>query len=236
MWFPRQLCRGWLATGFVLTTGLLRADALPPEVPEALAGFATDAPPGWAYTVTTRRGAEPSVERYDPAEPGGRQWQLLQHNGRAPTEEERDKYGRYRVTTNATTSRASFHRADLDLGTARQVGQADGQDEYLCGFRADVEDPLLHHLELHFWIAHQPLRISRYTLHLLEGYSPIVGLKIQRLEVAVALSPPGDGRPALPLRSQSLFHGRLLLFTSVDEEIEVDYSDFEPRLEKANPG
>ncbi len=211
-----------------------RAEA-PAQVLEALAGFSTDAPPGWAYTLTTRRGGESSSERFDPAAADGRQWQLLQHNGRPASEEEKDRYSRYRVTTNSTATRATFRRGDIDLSTLQPAGSIAGEEEYLCGFRADAPDPLLAHLQLRFRVASHPSRITRYQLHLLKPYSPIFSLQVLRLEVEVTLSPPGPDRPALPASARSFFQGRVLLLKSVVEETEASYSEFEKRVPAAPP-
>ncbi|MFI5335810.1 MAG: hypothetical protein ACHQ5A_03450 [Opitutales bacterium] len=219
----------------LLAAAALSAAELPGPAREALAGFATDAPPGWAYTLTTRRGGESSIERYDPARPPGQQWQLLKHNGADPSPGEIDRYDRYRVTLNATAPRATFRRGDIDSAFARFLGTTDGLDEYACLFRADVDDPLLNHLELRFWVARQTASIPRYQLHLKEPFSPIIGMKIEQLDVEVILSPPAADRPALPRNSHSVFHGRFLLVKSVDEETSVSYSDYERRTPPPPP-
>ena len=222
----------WLS--LLLTAAVAHAE-LPSQVSEALAGFTTDAPAGWAYTLTTRRGGEISVERYDPSAADGRRWTLLQHNGKSATPEEIDRYSRYRVTTNAMSPRATFRRGDINTSSLTLIGRTAEEEQYTCTFRSDVDDPLLNRLELRLWIAVQPTRITRYSLHLLTPYSPILGMKVENLEVTVTLSPPGSDRSPLPLTSHSIFHGRFLLLKSVDEEVEVSYSAFERRSPTTYP-
>jgi len=44
--------------------------------------------------------------------------------------------------------------------------------------------------------------------------------------VVTILSPPIGGRPALPLHIISRFRGSVLLFKSVEEDVQTTYSDF----------
>ena len=229
---PPIIVTAWLS--LMLTTTVAHAE-LPSQVSEALAGFTTDAPSGWAYTLTTRRGGEISVERYDPSATDGHQWTLLLHNGKSASAEEIDRYSRYRVTTNATTPRATFRRGDINTTSLTLISRTATEEEYTCAFRSDVDDPLLNRLQLRLWIAIQPARITRYSLHLQTPYSPILGMKVANLDVTVNLSPPEPNRPPLPLTSHSIFHGRFLLFKSVDEEVDVSYSDFEKRVPTISP-
>ena len=89
---------GLLSLAFALTLSV-RAAEVPAYVREALSHFISDAPKGWAYTLTTTKGGDTSIERYDPGQPIGAQWTLLQRDGRSPTDEERARVhrGRRRV-------------------------------------------------------------------------------------------------------------------------------------------
>lgn len=210
--------------------GRVGAEEVPEQVQEALTKFTADVPPDWAYTLRTRKGSETSLERYDPARPDGQHWQLLEHDGRPPTAQETERYQRYRITVNATTPRPTFRRGDLDLATCRLIGTREGLEEYACRFRADVNEPLLSRLELRFWVSRGHMAtISRYSLHLVEAYSPILGLNFKALDVTVTLSAAESDKPSLPLRSHSVFHGSILVFKSIDEETTVEYSDYEKR-------
>lgn len=217
--FCRFLLIGLLS---VLT---LNAAELPAYLKEALAGFATEVPPDYAYTLTTRRGSEISVERFDPSRPQDRQWTLLERNHRPATTEENARYSSYRITT-APNVRATFLRGDIDLATLSLTSESASHAEYRGRFRKDLADPMLHRLEIFLTVAKQPAAIERFVLRLTEPFSPVLTVKMLELRVETVLRAPAGQGPALPQHTTSRFRGRVLLFKSIEEDVQTDYADF----------
>ncbi|MBI2518368.1 MAG: hypothetical protein HYV95_15920 [Opitutae bacterium] len=202
------------------------AAGLPAPYRAVLAKLSADVPRGWAYTTTTTRNGDTSVERFDPARPHEEQWTLLARNGQPPTATEAARYRSYRVTTSTSTLRATFERGDIDPATAELVSEDDARAVYRCKFRQDVDDAMLNHLELTLVFRKEPAAVEKFTLYLTEPFSPVLGMKMQSLTVETTLSAATTESPALPRESLSRFHGRVLFFKSVDEEVRVAYSDF----------
>jgi hypothetical protein len=225
--------RRWLPLIFLGLTLGVRAAELPASLRAALSGFNADVPRGWAYTATTTRNGETSVERYDPAQPSAERWTLVSRNGRAPTPEEAERYRHYRVTTSTSTLRATFERGDIDTASAALVDEDAERAIYRCRFRRDVDDALLNRLELTLTFRKQPAVVEKFTLRLIEPFSPVLGMKMHVLDVEMTLSAPSADTPALPRESSSRFRGRVLLFKSIDEEVRVLYSDFRRAEAKA---
>jgi hypothetical protein len=209
---------------------LLPALAIAAEAPallnEALARFTSDAPRGWAYTLTTTRGGETSVERYDPSRPKGGEWTLLQRDGRAATADEIERYLRYKASSTPPTARATFEKGDLDRGTFTLVREDATTAEFRGRFREDLKEPLLSHLFLDLKIEKQPVAVQSFTLRLAGPFSPALGVKMTELEVSMEFSPPTEDRPSLPRASRSRFRGRLFFFKSIEEDLRIAYSDF----------
>lgn len=209
----------WLVPG-------ARAAELPAPYRAALARFSADVPRGWAYTATTTRNGETSVERFDPARPRDAQWTLLMRNGRPPTADEAARYRSYRITTSTSTTRATFERGDIDPGSAELVREDATHAVFRCRFRQDVDDDLLNHLELTLTFRKEPAAVEKFVLRLTEPFSPVLAMKMQELTVEMSLAAATADAPALPRESSSRFRGRVLFFKSIAEDVRVLYADF----------
>jgi len=205
--------------------GSLPAAPLPEPFRRALAGFVGEVPSGWAYTLTTTRDADVTVERFDPGRPGA-QWTLLQRNGRTPTADEVRQYQSFKTAHVPGTVRANFARGDLDLSSVTLFRDDPARPVYRCRFREDLDDSLLNRLELFLTLDVAAGYFSRYELKLTEPYTPVLSVKITALTVTADFQPPADGRPALPVSSRSVFQGRVLFFKSTAEDLTIAYSDF----------
>lgn len=204
------------------------AAAVPDYLREAVARFHPEAPRGWAYTLTTTRSNETSVERFDPSRPAGGEWSLTAINGQAPTAGERERYVRYKKSNAPATARATFERGDLDLEGAQLIREDAERAEFRLRFRPDAGQPLLAHVVLEVAVRKSPAWIERSTMKLFEPFSPALGVRMGELEVVTLHSPPGDGRPALPREVTSRFRGRMFFLVSIEENLRVAYSEFAP--------
>ncbi len=214
-----------LSLAFALTLSV-RASEVPAYVREALSHFISDAPKGWAYTLTTTKDGDTSIERYDPAQPIGAQWTLLQRNGRPPTDDERRRYTQYKTgTTQGSTRAATFEKSDIDFGSMRLVHEDAARAEFESRFR-EGDDKMLAHFVVNLTVAKQPAMLEKFALRLAAPFSPVIGVRMKELFVDMTFSPATADRPSLPLTSTSRFHGRFMLFKSIDEEISIAYSDY----------
>lgn len=218
--------RACLALVLCVFTASLAAAELPSYFGAALARFTSDAPRGWAYTLTTTRDGDTSVERYDPSRPKGGEWTLLQRNGRAATAEEIERYLRYKASSTPPTARATFEKGDLDRGTFALVRENATAAVFRGRFREDLKEPLLSHLVLELQIAKAEPAVQSFTMRLVAPFTPALGVKMNDLEVAMEFSPPTGEQPSLPRASRSRFRGRLFFFKSIEEDLRITYSDF----------
>jgi hypothetical protein len=227
---------GLMLAVVVLLAGPIRAAEVPAYFAAALARFTADAPHGWAYTLAVTRGGESSIESFDPSRPAGRQWMLQKRNGKPPTPDETDRYLRYRETNNASAAaRTTFERGDLDFASAQIVHEDGARAVIRCLFRRDAAEPMLAHLELFLVVVKNPAAVEKSTLRLTSPYSPVIGMKMNELEVGMTFSPPTEDHPGLPLAAASRFRGHILWFWSVEEDSQVAYSDFHRAASAAEP-
>jgi hypothetical protein len=220
------LRRGCSLLAFGLAT-LPALAAMPAYLRTALDKFTPGVPAGWACTITTTRNDFVLVERFDPSRPAGTQWTLLQCQGRAPTPEEVAKYAKSRPPGSPVGPQANFQKGDIEPGSLSLVSEDGERAEFKGAFRDEAAgaDKMLGHLVLHLIVnKHQP-HVEKYTLSLASPYNPVLGVKMNALQVEAAYLPPKADWPALPSTHTSHFTGRILLI-STEESLRVTFSDF----------
>lgn len=200
---------------------------MPAYLRAGLANFLPGVPPGWACTITTTRNAETLVERFDPGQPPGGQWTLLQFRGRTPTKEEQEKYRQSRPPGTFVGPQANFQKADIEPGSLILESEDDERAEFKGSFRQESTgaDKMLGHLVLHLTASKRSPYITKYTLTLATPYSPVLGVKMNELQVEATFTPPSSTHSSLPATHTSRFAGRIL-FIPTEENLRVTFSDF----------
>jgi hypothetical protein len=199
---------------------------IPAFLRTALNQFSPEISPKWAYTMTTDRDGKSMTERFDPSKPPTEQWSLLLTENRPPTAGEQEKYFKYKASQAPGATRATFQVGDIEPGTVTLLKEDADQAEFNCAFReqASNSDKMLALLSLRLTVNKKQLYVEKFALELKEPYSPVLGVKMRELLVAMAFSPPGDN-PSLPVQSSSHFLGRIF-FISMEENLHFAYSDF----------
>lgn len=200
---------------------------MPAYLRAALNNFTPGVPAGWACTITTTRNEIMLVERFDPSRPAGLQWTLLQTQGRAPTPEEVAKYRNSRPPGSPVGPQANFQKGDIEPGSLTLVSEDADRASFKGTFRDEATgaDKMLGHLVLHLTVNKLHPHVEKYTLSLAAPYNPVLGVKMNELQVEATYLPPKAGRPALPSTHASRFTGRILLI-STEESLRVTFSDF----------
>jgi hypothetical protein len=200
---------------------------IPGYLRTALDSFNPGVPAGWACTIATTRNDYTLVERFDPSRPVGGQWTLLQCQGRTPTAGEVEKYKKSRPSSSPVGPQANFQKSDIEPGSLTLVREDDERAEFKGSFRDESTgaDKMLGHLVIHLTVSKPQRHIEKYTLSLAAPYAPVLGVKMNELQVESAYLPPGTDRPALPATHTSRFTGRILLISTA-ETLQVTFSDF----------
>ena len=100
-----------------------------------------------------------------------------------------------------------------------------GTDTFDCEMDEKDADKMLGHLAIRLIVAKKQPHIEKYALSLTAPYSPVLGVKMNTLQVEASYHPPGTDRPALPSLHTSQFAGRILLIAT-EETLRVTFTDF----------
>lgn len=214
---------------FVIGVGASLASSapIPEDLRTALANYRAEGSKGWAFTQSTRASGKSLVERYDPRLPEFRRWELLQKDGRTPTDKERQTYAEQQTRRS---------RGDTAPNVKEQIDEATGELIQDDGTRAhwrfrlrttDEDDRSAAHMTATF-VLHRPTStIERMELASFEPFKPVTGIAIEQARTVVDYSLPEGDRPTLLQRITVTLRGRAWWIKSLDDDMEVVYSDFE---------
>lgn len=155
---------------------------------------------------------EERIERYDPSLPDHQRWRLLEVDGRAPTEGERQKWEQRR---NAKPRKKPLKSpgAYLDLEGARPLEDTPDQASFEIPLRPEIVRLLaVEKISVIVTVDKQQGRIERIGATLREPARILLGLaRITDLDVDVRLDPPRGDVPNEPDRVQDGSTARLTL-------------------------
>lgn len=170
---------------------------------------------------------EERIERYDPSLPDRQRWRLLEVDGRAPTEEERQKWEHRR---NAKPRKKPLKApADyLDLDQAKPVEETPEQASYEIPLRQEVARLLaVDKISVVVTVDKKLSRIERIGATLREPIKMLMGVaRITDLDVDVRLEPPRGDSPNETVSVQDGSTARVTL-SKLGSPTEYRWSEFE---------
>lgn len=221
----KQVMLLWLLSHLV--SAATWAEPLPDELRTALKGFQAEGTRGWAFTQTTRGEGQSMVERFDPRMSEYKRWELQQKNGRAPTESESKTYNEVQ-TRHSRGETAPNVKDQIDDSTAEKT--EDDGTRVRWKFRlktTDKDDRSAAHMTATFTLHRPTGTIEQVDLASFEPFSPVLGVKIDEARTQIQYTLPDGERPTL-LRSITVrLRGRAWWLKSLDQDLTVEYSNFE---------
>ncbi len=87
----------------------------------------------------------------------------------------------------------NFEKNDIEPGTIKLVREDETRAEFEAKFREESggAGQMLGHLQLKFTVNKSLSYIERYALELTEPYWPVLGVKMNTLQIEAAFSTPG---------------------------------------------
>jgi hypothetical protein len=198
--------------------------SLPAELTAALDHFRAEGPKGWAFTQTTSGEGKELVERYDPRPRGAARWTLLSEKGAAPTEEQQQRYRDTRPAFDASSNLA----AQFDRARAALVAQDERSATYEFALKpASETDAAAAHMRARVTLDRPSGAIVHVELFNFRPFKPAGSITIEEARTTLVYTPPGDGRPALPLESTMKVRGKRFWFRGFEQTVTSKFSDHE---------
>jgi hypothetical protein len=214
---------GLLVAGSALASG-------PELVEAALAAMDEADPRQWAYTETTIENGVTRVAKHDPTRPEGERWMLVSVDGRAPTEQEKERDSERRRSSggeDGDDDEVGF-AATIEPGSLSLIEET--ATHLIYGFDPASEDEedrgFNEHLQATLRIAKGGPYVETLEMKSREPFSPGFSVKIKEFALLLTYSPVGDDRIVLPAGVTTKIAGRAMLFKKIDENVAVTYSDY----------
>jgi hypothetical protein len=210
----------------LLAAATVAAASLPPELAEALERLNTDAPDGWSFTQTTEAENRTRIERYRAVGPEASRWQLLEVNGREPSETELDRY-RKEQNLRARGEPAPNVKHQINRETAELIREEGERSVWRFQLLPAHGDAWAAHMAATF-VLHRPTRtIEQVELAARESFSPRWLTNIHEARTVMRYSLPEAETPALLQEIVVRVRGRVWGFRSLDSDMVVRFSDYE---------
>ncbi len=216
----------WIAVwAALLLVPVLSGQPVPPELDEALARLSTNAPRGWGFTQTSEGEGRSRVERYVPLGPTPARWELLQMDGRAPTDGELESYRKNQVLREGANPAPNV-KEQIDRATCEKVGDEGDRSTWRFRLVPGTKDAWAPHMAATFTLHRPSGTIETVELASFEPFSPMFLTNIAEARTTMRYSLPDGDRPSLLQEIIVKVRGSAWFFRSLDSHLTVRYSDY----------
>jgi len=220
--------RTFTAFLILLLVGTVDAETHEDLVKRAFEAMESDLSANWSYTRTARSSEGTFVARYDPRLPEEEQWSLTSVDGREPTDEELEAFLEERARRR--DSDGDDDEQMFEDGSIELVEETDAY--WLFAFRpetgSDDEAEFMEAVDARLKIIKRGHFVSLVSMRNTDTIRPGKGVKIRRFETELEFAPAFEGGPTVPRRVRAAVQGKAFLVVKIDEEEDIEFSDFEP--------
>jgi len=225
--------RTWIIglVGLLILSGS-RAEPVPAELRAVLKSYQSEGTRGWAFTQTTEGAGHRLVERFDPRLAEFHRWTLVEKDGRAPSPAETKTYNEQQ-TRRTRGETAPNVKDQIDESTAERVSDDGIRATWRFRLKAtDKDDHSAAHMTAAFTLHRPTATIERMELSSFESFKPVMGIQVEEARTVIEYSLPEGERPTLLRTITVRLRGRAWWFKSLDQDLSVIYSGFEPGRKK----
>lgn len=208
--------------------------SLPEELHNALAELEGLKSQKWSYIQTQTKKKETKKMSFDPSKEKGERWELLELNGRAASEQEKQHFvdkKNGKVSSSSKDSPLSIAMPEItsliDTSTLLVIKDTDNQTVYQ--FTPKIDQPLLKgvmkHLEGEIYFNKQAGFIEKITVINTESFTPFPSVTIKKLYAHILLQKLPDNDRVVITETEMMAKGKKLFVSSIDEEMTSQFSE-----------
>ena len=218
-----------LATLILLAiSGTAHAETHEELVKRAFDAMESDLSSNWSYTRTARSPDGTFIARYDPRLPESEHWTLISVDGREPTGDEVEAFLEERERAhggNDDDDETMFADDSIEL-----IEETDAY--WMFAFRpetdSDEEATFMEAVDARLKVVKDGHFVSLVSMRNTGTIKPGKGVKIRKFETELEFAPAYEGGPTVPRRVRAAVQGKAFLVVKIDEEEDIEFSDFEP--------
>ena len=211
----------------LLLAGSANAETHEELVKRAFNAMEPDLSSNWSYTQTTRSSEGTFVARYDPRLPENEHWTLESVDGREPTDDELEAF-----LDEKAKDKGRDDDNDEQMFADGSIELLEETDAYwLFAFRpetdSDEEAKFMAAVDARLKVVKNGHFVSLVSMRNTDTIKPGKGVKIRTFETELEFAPAYEGGPTVPRRVRAAVQGRAFLVVNIDEEENIEFSDFE---------
>ena len=196
-------------------------------VRRAFDAMESDLSANWSYTETSRNSEGTYIARFDPRLPEDEHWNLLSVDGRAPTSEELDDF-----LESKSRDKGGDDDNDEPMFADGSIDLIEETDDYwVFRFRpktgSDDEAKFMAAVDARLKVVKKGHFVSLVSMRNTDTIKPGKGVKIKKFETDLEFVPAYEGGPTVPHRVRAAVQGKAFLVVKIDEEEQIEFSDFE---------
>lgn len=181
----------------------------------------------WAFTRTQMSDEGVFVATHDPRKE--QPWELLTVDGREPTRDERDDFLSERAARQEDDNDDDDSRTMVAPGSVELIDESDGHWQFSFSPRVDSDEErkFMEVVEGRLEVAKTGHYVRKVELRNLETIKPGRGVKLEVFDTRFEFAPSPDGSAVLPAVVHTKIKGRVMLVMGIDEELTVEFSDYQ---------
>ncbi len=218
----------FLAALLLFATVAAHAETHEELVTRAFSAMEPDLAQNWSYTRTTRNSEGTFIARFDPRMPDEPHWTLLSVDGRKPTDGEIEEF-LDDVNRDRGGNGGDENGAEFTAGSLRLIEETDEYwwFSFLPPAESEEDAKFMNAVDARLKIVKKGHFVSHISMRNTDTIKPGKGVKIRKFETDLRFAPACEGCPAVPRSVKAAVQGKALLLMKIDEEENIEFSDFE---------
>ncbi len=190
----------------------------------------------WSFSETRSSPDEIRVASYDPSRGPDNAWKLEALNGETPSDDAisgfREEKARRRAEREADETENGLFEM-ITPGSLELLEETSDSWRFSFQPRDEDDEAFMKHVAGELRILKKGRYVESLSLKSRGSFKPRTGVKIDSFEMRMSFSEAGEAGPIVPVSLKSSVRGKAFLVATIDEEVVVEFSDYQPANQEA---